>query len=217
MTKSFTLFAPALVAILLLASCKNSAPTDPKKANITYPYEKPDSIVGFKGCQMAGFSSKSAENREFRYQDYVFVVTDRKDEPGEKIGIVFNSDTTRRLEIPATEEAYFMGVANNHFFMDRGTGPDVRELVFYRFQAGEVYLVYRTNYYPEPAPFVSTNGALWYYAPIEEKDMIKIPDCPDREKWLKEGLRVGYGQRVLYNLNERMLTRKSEYVCVPLQ
>ncbi|MBL7774606.1 MAG: hypothetical protein JNK89_01310, partial [Saprospiraceae bacterium] len=44
-----------------------------------------------------------------------------------------------------------------------------------------------------------------------------MPNCPDREAWEKKGLRVGFGQRYMYHMANRGLTRKSEFVCAPLQ
>ena len=55
------------------------------------------------------------------------------------------------------------------------------------------------------------------FARIEESDMIKVPDCPDKAKWEKEGAKVIYGQLCLYNIVQRSLTKKSEYICVPLK
>lgn len=215
MTKHTLLVAAAFFLLLFALACKN-IPSENQEKNIAYPVVKADSIHGFEGCEMAGFKALSDTTREFVYQKYLIRVKDRQGEPGEKIDLVVLPDSIH-LGLPAEEEGYFSGLAYGHFFVDIGTGPDLRELVFYRIQPQGIFLVYRTKYYPEPAPFVSGNGGVWFYAPIEEKEMTKMPDCPDREKWLKDGLRVGYGQRIIYDLKDRMLTRKSEYVCVPLQ
>lgn len=211
-----TLFVATAFLLLLLAfGCKNT-PSDNQEKSTVYPVIKADSIHGFEGCETAGYMALSDTTREFVYQKYLIRIKDRQGEPGEKIDIVLLPDSIR-LSLPAVGEGYFSGLAYGHFFVDIGTAPDLRELVLYRIQPDGIFQVYQTKYYPEPAPFVSGNGGIWFYAPIEEGDMVMMPDCPDREKWIKDGLRVGYGQRIIYDLKVRMLTRKSEYVCVPLQ
>lgn len=216
MIKHTPFVAATLLLALLVVSCKNS-PSDNSEKNVTYPIERNDSIVGFKGCLVAGFKASSATEREFIYQKYLIKARNQEGFSGERIDLIVLPDSARYM-LPVDDNGAFSGMAYDHIFIDAGTAPDLRELVLYRIKPGGVIsMVFRTKYYPEPAPFVSENGSLWFYTPIEEKDMVKIPDCPDKKKWVKDGLRVGYGQRALYNLTDRMLTRKSEYVCVPLQ
>ena len=64
---------------------------------------------------------------------------------------------------------------------------------------------------------VNGNGNVRFYMPTEESEVIKIPKCPEKAKWEKDGLKVVYGQLCLYNLVQRSLTRKSEYMCIPLK
>jgi len=213
MIKHIPFAAVTLLLCLLVVSCKNT----PSEKSVVYPIEKNDSIVGFKGCLTAGFRASSDTAREFIYQKYLIKARTQDGFPGERIDVITLPDSIRQM-LPVDDNGSFAGMAYEHIFIDAGTAPDLRELVLYRIRPeGVISMVFRTKYYPDPAPFVSENGNLWFYAPIEESDMVKTPDCPDKEKWVKDGLRVGYGQRVLYNLTDRMLTRKSEYVCVPLQ
>jgi len=216
MTKHILICVTASLALWAMA-CKNNASPDAKAPDITYPYEKPDSLLGFEGCMVAGYRALSPTEREFIYQDYSIKIADKENAPGENIEIVLDS-IGKTLSVPAsTEEGYFQGMARGHFFVDIGTAPDVREIVLYTVTEGKLMQAYRTNYLPAEPPFISANGGFWFYTPIAESDMLQVPDCPDKEKWVKDGLRVGYGQRCVYNLVNRMLTKKSEYVCVPLQ
>lgn len=183
---------------------------------MAYPFEKPDSLFGYEGCLMTGFRAYSPTEREFVYQDYTIRVKDKADGVGQNVELM--RDSARVFTLPvSSEEGFFQGAARNHLFFDVGTGPGIRQILLYSVKENDVFQVYRADYLPDVQPFVSSNGGFWFYAPIEESEMVKTPDCPDKEKWLKEGLRVGYGQRCVYNLMDRMLVKKSEYICVPLQ
>ncbi|MBK9338418.1 MAG: hypothetical protein IPM98_18530 [Lewinellaceae bacterium] len=217
MTKNILSGLTALLLTLLAFACKNNTPADAKASGMTYPFEKPDSIFGLEGCAMAGFRAFSDTTREFYYQNFRIKVTDKSGEPGQIIQVVLDS-TNQTLDVPASTEAgFFSGAARDHFFVDIGTTPDARQMLIYNIRDGALLQTYRAEYLAAEPPFISTNGAFWFYAPIEESDMLKMPDCPDKEKWVKDGLRIGYGQRYIYNLVNRMLTRKSEYICAPFQ
>lgn len=218
MKKNSAIYAAALLAALAVVACKNnpSAPAEMPGANMAYPFEKPDSMFGYEGCLMTGFRAYSPTEREFVYQDYTMRVKDKADGVGQDVELM--RDSTRIFSLPVSNEAgFFQGMARNHLFFDVGTGPGIRQLLLYSVKENDILQVYRTDYLPDVPPFVSSNGGLWFYTPIEESEMVKMPDCPDKEKWLKEGQRVGYGQRCVYNLVDRMLVKKSEYICVPLQ
>ncbi len=184
---------------------------------VTYPYEKADSLFGFQGCDKGRYRADSAGSFEIDYSIYRVQVTEQKDAPGQRIVVVIDSTERRVFFPPLDEGGYFQGKSGNHFFVDLGTGPDVRKLNVYKEENGELYQVFQTEYLPQEAPFVSPTGSLWFYGPIEEADMQEKPACPEAEQWRKEGLRVGYGQRRIFDIKQRMYVRKSEYICVPRQ
>jgi hypothetical protein len=217
MTKHILFGSTALLLAFLAFSCKNNTPENAKTPEMTYPFEKPDSIFGLKGCEMAGFIATSKTDREFVYQNFKIKVKDNENTPGENIGIGPDSNGLV-LRLPISEEGnFFQGATRNHFFVDQGTGPDIRKMLIFNIKPDAILQVYQAEYLAAEPPFVSSNGGFWFFMPIEESELLQVPDCPEKEKWVKDGLRVGYGQRCIYNMVTRMLTRKSEYICVPLQ
>ncbi|MCS7035419.1 MAG: hypothetical protein RMJ33_12590 [Saprospiraceae bacterium] len=214
--------AAGMALLVLLAWACQSSKTPDKKADkppveVTFPYEKADSLLGFEGCDKGLYRADSAESFEISYGVYRVQVKNNSDAPGQEIVAIIDS-TGRRLTFPPLDEGgYFQGKWRNFFFVDLGTAADVRKLNVYKEEGGLLYQVHQTEYLPHEAPLVSASGSLWYYAPIEEANMREKPYCPDAEQWRKDGLRIGYGQRCLFDLTQRMLVRKSEYTCVPLQ
>ncbi len=215
-------FGTALLVLSMWACQSEKKPADQQKnasaASITYPYEKPDSAFGFAGCDKALYKADSAGSFELFYGTYrVQVKEPTGSTPGQQITIVIDSTGTPLQLPPLDEGGYFQGKWGNHFFVDLGTAPDVRRLNVYKEENGALYQVFQTEYLPHEAPVVASTGSLWFYGPIAEADMEEKPVCPDAEQWRKDGLRIGYGQRRLYDMRQRMYVRKSEYTCVPMQ
>jgi len=215
MTKQNVLFLAAILFALTGTACKNKAGDKSPEAADALPAERTDSLVGFEGCQRAGFKVLSPQVHEFKYQHYTFLIT-RKEDGTERIEARIDS-LGRPFKLADVEPTFFMGSVRGHFFVDVGTGPDIRELIVYSLGKQTLSQVYRTSYLAAEPPFVSENGHLWFYVPVPENEVGKMPDCPDKADWVEKGFSIGYGQRYLYNLVVRGLTRKSEYICVPLQ
>ncbi len=207
-----------ILTAMAVGSCKNKATETQSETAGDAPVmleEKTDSLMGFEGCSRAGFKMLSPQVHEFKYQYYTFRITTKED-GAESIDVRIDS-TGRRFKVPDVEPTYFRGAARGHFFVDVGTAPGIRELIVYSLTRETLSQVYRTQYLLEEPPFVHENGNLWFYVPVPEGEVTKEPNCPDKAAWLKKGLKVGYGQRYLYNMVERGLTRKSEFICAPLQ
>lgn len=204
---------------LLLGGCqptnKPVKPGDTSAEKINFPVEKSDSLFGFQGCDKGRYRADSIGSFELVYSDYRVQVKTPSFGQGQEIVFIVDS-TGLRLPVPPLEEGgYFRGKWRNFFFVDLGTNPDLRKLNVYKEDKGGLYQVFQTEYLPYEAPVVSSSGSLWFYAPIEEAAVREKPYCPDAEEWRKQDLSIGYGQRQLFDMTQRMLVRKSEYICVP--
>jgi hypothetical protein len=217
------LFLLALGAAILctLSFCKNTPLPEGQKVVSDNPQIDPntpvaavkrDSTPGFQGCDKATWSPVTVSTEEFVYHHYTVRVTRNADGPGEQITVLRDSGRTDFV-IPMPEAGYFNGISHNKLFVDAGTGPDNREMFIFDLDKRTQF--YNTIYCGEPTIFHAER--LHFLLPVDEKDVAKMPDCPEKEQWTKDGLRVGYGQRCIFNLKQRALARKSEWACVPMQ
>lgn len=209
--KHVLLFAPTLLMAALLSFCKNNAPA-PEKPLTEFLPERTDSLFGIKGCNRAGFRMLSPTEQEFVYQDFTVHVT-RKADGSDDIKAVRTDTAAQDLVIIHESPSYFRGAARGQILVEEDKGPGKAEMVFYNVKLRS--LMFRTPYCGEME--LMSNGTLWFYVPVEESEVRKMPECPDREAWEKKGWNVGYGQRCLYNMVDRVLTKKSEFACVPLK
>ncbi|MCW5922723.1 MAG: hypothetical protein KIS77_10280 [Saprospiraceae bacterium] len=221
--KNLFLLATGTALLLAFSFCKNtplpegqtivsdSTPlnTEPEQP---LPMGKLDSLAGFKGCEKATWSPLTANSEEFIYQHYIVKITRDPKTPGEQITVLRDANRPNFV-IPMPDAGVFKGVCKNKLFVDTGTGPDGRELFVY--DVDNMTQIYNTRYYGDPE--VVNAEKIYFLMPAEESDVTRKPDCPEKEEWLKDGLRVGYGQRCIFNFTVRSLTRKSEWACVPLQ
>ncbi len=232
MTKRILLYIPVVVLGILLLACKNKNEST-ETANVTAPGvgagerpqgsggqtmlpEKIDTAFGLKGCDRAGFRNIKDKIREFTYDGYRVRLVKRDNEAGENIEVIIDS-TGRSLLVPNVEATYFAGGAFGHIFVDIGSDPEVRDILVYNLKRGSLAQVYRERYCVAGETFVSSNGGLWFYCPVDEMVVNKKPECPEQAEWLNKGLKVGYGQKYLYDLLNRGLTRKSEFICLPFK
>ena len=111
-------------------------------------------------------------------------------------------------KVPDVEATYFRGFSRGHFFVDIGKDPYVRDIIIYSLQKGVLSQVYRTPYIVADTPFVA-NGTFWFFRPVEQSEVPEKFECPDGDD------NVVFGQRYLYHMINRGLTRKSEYTCSP--
>ncbi len=209
-----------LATVFVFAFCKNTpaadktAPADTKTAAAdTTTFTTPrDTLVGFKGMERSGYTRPSRGAAEYAYQHYKIRTVDLPNEPGQAI-VITQLDSNITYSVPNGIKGFFSGVYGNRLFIDIGTGPDVRELLIYDLKAKKA--LHKAPYVGDPE--VLDNGKLWYLRPAKEEEITKMPDCPDRAEWEKNGLSVGYGQICLYNLSANSEIRKSEWRCVQMQ
>lgn len=211
--KQALLFASALLLAGVLFNCKNNpGGTANAAAASEIPQERPDSMFGIKGCDRAGFKPISATEHEFIYQDFTVHISP-KEEGGENIRVIRTDSATTDLEIVHEEPTIFAGAARGQILLEEGTGPENQKLVVYHVKRKG--LMFRMAFCGDME--VTPSGNVRFYTPTEASEVPELPDCPDKEKWEKQGLKVGYGQLCLFSLVNRSLTRKSEYICVPLK
>lgn len=212
--KKVLLYASVVAMAGMSIFCKNNSSGtagETQAAKEIWP-ERTDSLAGAKGCERAGFRATSATEREFTYQHELIRVTDRSDAPGQQIRIFALDSVGKEFEVNDEGAIYFNGVARNHLLLSVGSVLNNREIIIYNM--GRPAKVYQSAYYGEIE--VTSNGNVRFLLPIEEKDMLKVPECAEKEEWTKAGKKIGYGQVCLYSLTNRSLTQKSEYQCVAL-
>jgi hypothetical protein len=223
--KNLFLLTAAATMIFTLNFCKNNplpegqtmvtdkTPTGPQQSEtFQLPKGKTDSIAGFKGCERAQWSPLTVNSDEFIYQHYIVKITRNPDKPGEQITVKRDSGRADFV-IPMPENGYFQGVCRNKLFADAGTGTDGRQL--YIFDVDKMVQFFDTPYCGDPQ--IVESDRLYFLLPVEENEVTKMPDCPEKEEWTKNGLSVGYGQRSIFNFVKRSLTKKSEWACVAKQ
>ncbi len=216
--KNLFSFAILAALILLHSSCENKTATIGKLTTQTdntltpgpLPPGKSDSIVGFRGCESGAYSPLSADSDEFIYQHYTVKLKRKSNGPGEEITVVRDSGRADFV-IPMPDAGRFFGICKNKMFVDAGT--DNRELFI--FDLDKEVQTYNTPYCGDLR--IAESERLWFLVPVEESEVVKKPECPEKEEWTKKGLKVGYAQRCIFNFMNRSLTRKSEWVCVPIQ
>lgn len=222
--KNLFLLATGTVLLLTLSFCKNTplpegqtvvsenTPIEPATPEIPLQMGKRDSIAGFNGCDLATWSPITTNREEFIYHHHTVVITRNPNQPGEKITV--KRDAGRMdFVIPMPENGHFKGVSRNKIFIESGTGTDARHLYVYDIDK-------RSTFFDSPycgELQIVHSDRLYFMMPVVEEEVTKIPDCPEKEQWIKDGLQVGYGQRCILNLLQRSLTRKSEWACVPVQ
>lgn len=220
MKKIECLFLASILAFLF-SNCQNqTASTENKTTQTETAPETPaaptgpvDTLIGFKGAERAGFTVLGSGRTEFQYQNHKVVVSDLQDSTttGHNIVVTINGQDIYML--PAIKNGFFGGLYHDRLFVDAGTGPNGREITLFNLKTKKPVL--RTPYVGEPE--ILANGKMWYLRPAEQKDITKMPDCPERAEWEKNGLRVGYGQVCVYDLSNDSEIKKSEWRCVALQ
>lgn len=208
--KRLLFYATAIVLSGSLVFCKNNPAS--QGASDELPADRNDSLVGLKGCDRAGFKALSKSERQFIYQDFTVNSKDKEDGKGQDINIT-RKDGAEGLTIIHEEPTWFLGSSRGQVLFEEGTGPENRKLVVYHVLRRTLMFRYPVCGEMEVAP----NGFVRFYTPVEESEMTKVPECPDKEQWEKDGIKFVYGQVCLFSLVNRSLTRKSEYACVPLK
>lgn len=218
--KNLFLLTAGTAMLFTLAFCKNTPMPEGRKvvsdqlpeASAPLPMGNIDSVPGFQGCDKATWSPITVNSEKFVYQHFTVIVARNNDQLGEQITVQRDSGRADFV-LPPVEAGHFYGVCRNKIFVESGTGTEGRQLIV--FDVDKQVQFFNTLYYGEPQ--IVHSDRLYFLMPADEKEVTRIPDCPEKEQWTKDGLRVGYGQRCIFNLLQRTLTRKSEWVCVALQ
>ena len=223
--KNLSSFITGAALLFTLAFCKNTplpegqtmvsdkTSAEMQAAGTPLPQGKLDSLAGIKGCDRATWSPLTTNSEEFIYQHYTVVITRHGDQPGEQITVKRDSGRADFV-IPMPENGgFFSGVSRSKLFVDEGTGPDGRKFTVYDLDKQVQF--FSSPYCGEPQ--IIQGERIYFLLPVDEKEVTRIPDCPEKEQWTKDGLKVGYGQRCILNLVVRSYTRKSEWACVAMQ
>lgn len=221
--KNLFLFAIGMALLFTLAFCRNTPLPEgqtmvsdktpiPSAPDLPVQMDKRDSIAGFKGCEKASWSQLTTFSEEYVYQRYTVKITRNPDKPGEQITVKRDSGRADFV-IPMPEDGYFRGVSRNKLFVDAKNEAGGRELLV--FELDRMLQFFNIRYCGDPE--IISHEKIYFLIPVDEAEVTRIPDCPQKEEWTKNGLKVGYGQRAIFKFMKRSLTRKSEWACVPLQ
>ena len=211
--KHVLLYVSAIVLVGLISFCKNTpGANNAADSSAALPPDRTDSLFGITGSDRAGFHAISSTEREFVYQDFKVWVGPNEN-GGEDIRAIPTDGPSDTLTIYHEGPSYFRGAARGQILVEEDKPDSTRELAVYHVKKSS--LMFRTPFCGDME--ITSNGNLKFMAPIEESEVTKLPECPEKEEWAKKGLKVGYGQVCLFSLPQRTLTRKSEYACVPVK
>lgn len=172
-----------------------------------------DTVFGMQGMDRVSMRMISSTEMEFKSPKYTIRAASVEGTPGESIIVSAPEYAGQDYVIPNTDAFYFMGISGDNLVLDQGTGPDGRKLVVHNLKLRG--LSWQAPYVD--TPFVVNNNKLWYWTPVAEDKVTDSLDCPQKADWLAKGLRVGYAQRQIFNLEHRAVVTKSDFKCVPMQ
>lgn len=182
----------------------SSAPTATPVASAPVSAVK-DTVIGINGCEKA-----KLEGKAFVYSSAKVTVKENSDgNAGEVIEV-------NGTAIPTTpENAHnFAGVYKNFLFIDDGTGTNGRILKIWGIQ--EKKILFQTPYEGE---LNLAGDKVSFIQPIDLSTvkLAKPVNCPDKAKWTKGGLSVGYGIPQQYDLAKLAATPAGDAVCFAIQ
>jgi hypothetical protein len=202
-----------------LLGCKDAPktpPNQPKPATptATAPVPAPtpvapaaaakDTTIGVNGCEKAKFDGKT-----YSYAATKVTVKASDGSPNEIIEV-------NGTVIPNKKEgaASFAGVYKNFLFIDEGTSTNGRTLRIWGIKEKKV--LFETVY---EGDLSLASDKVKFIQPIDLKKvrLSKLVNCPDKAKWEKAGLGVGYGQPHQYDLAKLSATPVGDIVCFSLQ
>ena len=160
-----------------------------------------DTLIGMPGSQKASIAGENT----YTYLEAKVTVTPDSEGVGETINV--NGTDIKN------EDAYnFYGVYNNFLFIDNGSGPNGSELLVYGIKEKKV--LFRTHYEGE----LSLNkDKINYLEPVDVKKAKVKPNCPEKAKWEKDGLGVGYGLPMSYDLTTLTPSKVGSVTCFAVQ
>lgn len=209
------------VLVLVLATlfagmviyCKNAPGSGNTEESATeLPPERSDSLVGFKGCDRAGFKAISPTVHQFIYQDFIVEITDNPD-GGEGIRAYLIENPAKELKVFLEGKAHFRGAARGQLLVEEEKGPNKSELVV--FSVSRQAVMFQKAFCGDVE--LMPNGNIWFNIPADSSKIEKKPECPEKKEWEKKGWAIQYGQRSIFSLVNRSFTRKSEYSCIPVK
>jgi hypothetical protein len=156
--------------------------------------------------------AKTPAYTEFKYQNYKVRIEQTKEGNGE-VTRVFDKSGAEVMVDANDSNCFFHGLAFDHVFIDKGTGPDGRILKIYDLKKKK--MGYQGLYCIEA--IVYDTGSLWFYSPVADAIANPKPFCNNGDDWVKQGLAVGYAQRKMYNLPSGSVITKSEFKCYSKQ
>jgi hypothetical protein len=161
-----------------------------------------DTLIGMAGCQKASMTGENA----YTYPEAKVTVKSNSDSVGETINV--NGTDIKN------EDAYsFYGVYNNFLFIDNGSGPNGSELLVYGIK--EKKMLFRTHYEGE---LTLNKDKINYIMPMyATKAKFSKVNCPEKAKWEKDGLSIGYGLPMQYDLTTLTPSETGSVTCFPMQ
>ena len=211
-------FIYANLLFVTLLGCKDApktAATQPKSETpaVPIPATTPvapvaavakDTTIGIKGCETAKFDGKT-----YNYASTKVTVKSLDDSPDEIIEV-------NGTVIPNKKDgaASFAGVYKNFLFIDDGTSTNGRILRIWGIKEKKV--LFQTAY---EGDLSLTNDKVKFIQPIDltKVKLSKPVNCPDKAKWEKAGLGVGYGMPHQYDLAKLSATPAGDIVCFSMQ
>ena len=196
--------------LLFLSSCeqKNGKVLSSKTNDMLIPK---DTIVGIKGCDLAQME-ETKDGKTYNYTSYKVSTLASKTGVGEDITIV-GTDKKDVFNIKNTDAHHFFGIKQDFLFVDNGTGPNGRSVLIYDLKKQS--LIHEAAY---EADMNIEQSKMTYKTPIDTRNIrLMASVCPDKDKWEKQGLGVGYAMIMVFDLTTKEVISTGEYTCFPIQ
>lgn len=115
-----------------------------------------------------------------------------------------------RFVVPRAEEpVYFFGVYRDFLIVDAGCCPGPRGLLIYSLKTGEQ--VFKGEY---SEPIQIRRGRLSFETPVSRHPPVP---CPEGPEWEREGMSIGYREKVAFDFRSGRLIRTGKFGCTSEQ